>query len=124
MDLQKLLNQRRKRETSDFNIAELPDIYLGISAYMIQDGMRPVKNLYDMTAGLKFKNISHMLEAVKNCGTFILLKADNPYGLLGFYSPLRHHGEKEDLLKKETENLSKNQKGDTIYIIPSGNPFG
>lgn len=71
MDLQQLLNQRRKRKISDFNIAKLPDIYLGISAYMIQDGMYPVENIYNITVELKFKNISHMLEVVKNCVTFI-----------------------------------------------------
>lgn len=71
MDLQQLLNQRRKRKISDFNIAKLPDIYLGISAYMIQDGMYPVENIYNIAVELKFKNISHMLEVVKNCVTFI-----------------------------------------------------
>ncbi len=39
MDLQKLLNQWRRRKISDFNIAELLDIYLCISAYMSQDRM-------------------------------------------------------------------------------------
>ncbi|MGI6863361.1 hypothetical protein ACMYZ8_07370 [Bacteroides sp. KG156] len=76
MDLQKLLNQRRKRKISDFNIAELLDIYLSISTYMSQDRMRPVENIYNIATRLKFKNISHMPEAVKNCGTFISLKAE------------------------------------------------
>lgn len=110
MDLQKLLNQRRKRKISDFNIAKLPDIYLGISTYMIQDGMYPVENIYNTTIGMKFKNISHMLEVVKNCVTFIPLKADNPYGLLGFYSPLKHHGEEKDLSKKRDRKSVEKSK--------------
>lgn len=51
-----------------------------------------------------------MLEAVKNCVTFIPLKADNPYGLLGFYSPLKHHGEEKDLSKKRDRKSVEKSK--------------
>lgn len=88
LELQKTVGQWKSRKMTCATIAKLLDLMLGMPAYMDERGVYPMTNFYDLSLALRFKNVRVLTEAVRLCGTFGVLPADNVYGMEAFYSYL------------------------------------
>lgn len=113
-ELRKTIGQWKSCKITDATIAKLLDLYLGIPAYMADDGTYPVENFHDLSLSLRFRNTRYLVEAVRQCRSFGIVEGDNCYHMKSFYSPLWRTAKPDDgnladvQSKMQTDNIYNN----------------
>lgn len=120
-----LIRVWRSRKISDTIITKLLEMYFGIPGYMNEKGAYPIENLYDLSRSLRFRGTRHLVEAVQQCGSFVIEKADNPYSIKNIYSPvIQAQLCKTDLPANDLPNKMPNKMQTSNDIYNIYNPKG
>ncbi len=114
-ELQRTIRLWKSRKITDSLIPKLLELYLGLTAYMNDKRVYPIENFYDISNALKFRNTRCLIDAVKQCGSFVFESDDNGYGMKCFYSLFSNQEESPD--KMQSKLQSKMQSDDNIYNI-------
>ena len=100
--LRQVLGSWKRAGLSYAQIYKMQKLYLGVTAWMDQQGEYPRNNFYEVAKGLKFNSIVELVACVKRCKGFGFVwmskQHDKIDGLLGIFSELWHEpSEGEDI---------------------------
>lgn len=102
-EMQKITHQWKAQGITDSISLKLLDLYLGMPAFMNQEGIYPISNLYQICLSLKTIHTSDILTAIKRCKSFGMIWNEKQTDLLGFFTPVWHQ-EKPDTVSLPVSN--------------------
>ena len=106
--LKKMMHTWKSRNITDSTTTQLPELYLGLTAYMNSRKIYPQENFYEIRNSLQFSTTQALIEAMKRSQAFPFVTDPETGAVKAFGSPLYHetnseiHTEKDNGLSSQT----------------------
>ena len=106
--LKKMMHTWKSRNITDSTTTQLPELYLGLTAYMNSRKIYPQENFYEIRNSLRFSTTQALIEAMKRSQAFPFVTDPETGTVKAFGPPLYHetnseiHTEKDNGLSSQT----------------------
>lgn len=99
--LKKMMHTWKSRNITDSTTTQLPELYLGLTAYMNSRKIYPQENFYEIRNSLRFSTTQALIEAMKRSQAFPFVTDPETGAVKAFGSPLYHETNSEIRTEKD-----------------------
>lgn len=105
--LKKMMHTWKSRNITDSTTTQLPELYLGLTAYMNSRKIYPQENFYEIRNSLQFSTTQALIEAMKRSQAFPFVTDPETGAVKAFWSPLYHETNSEIHTEKDNGPASQ-----------------
>ena len=105
--LKKMMHTWKIRNITDSTTTQLPELYLGLTAYMNSRKIYPQENFYEIRNSLRFSTTQALIEAMKRSQAFPFVTDPKTGAVKAFGSPLYHETNSEIHTEKDNGPASQ-----------------
>ena len=105
--LKKMMHIWKSRNITDSTTTQLPELYLGLTAYMNSRKIYPQENFYEIRNSLQFSTTQALIEAMKRSQAFPFVTDPKTGAVKAFWSPLYHETNSEIHTEKDNGPASQ-----------------
>ena len=105
--LKKMMHIWKSRNITDSTTTQLPELYLGLTAYMNSQKIYPQENFYEIRNSLQFSTTQALIEAMKRSQAFPFVTDPETGAVKAFWSPLYHETNSEIHTEKDNGPASQ-----------------
>lgn len=105
--LKKMMHIWKSRNITDSTTTQLPELYLGLTAYMNSQKIYPQENFYEIRNSLRFSTTQALIEAMKRSQAFPFVTDPETGAVKAFWSPLYHETNSEIHTEKDNGPASQ-----------------
>lgn len=105
--LKKMMHIWKSRNITDSTTTQLPELYLGLTAYMNSRKIYPQENFYEIRNSLRFSTTQALIEAMKRSQAFPFVTDPETGAVKAFWSPLYHETNSEIHTEKDNGPASQ-----------------
>ena len=105
--LKKMMHIWKSRNITDSTTTQLPELYLGLTAYMNSRKIYPQENFYEIRNSLQFSTTQALIEAMKRSQAFPFVTDPETGAVKAFWSPLYHETNSEIHTEKDNGPASQ-----------------
>ncbi len=105
--LKKMMHTWKIRNITDSTTTQLPELYLGLTAYMNSRKIYPQENFYEIRNSLRFSTTQALIEAMKRSQAFPFVTDPETGAVKAFGSPLYHETNSEIHTEKDNGPASQ-----------------
>ena len=105
--LKKMMHTWKSRNITDSTTTQLPELYLGLTAYMNSRKIYPQENFYEIRNSLRFSTTQALIEAMKRSQAFPFVTDPKTGAVKAFGSPLYHETNSEIHTEKDNGPASQ-----------------
>lgn len=105
--LKKMMHTWKSRNITDSTTTQLPELYLGLTAYMNSRKIYPQENFYEIRNSLRFSTTQALIEAMKRSQAFPFVTDPETGAVKAFGSPLYHETNSEIHTEKDNGAASQ-----------------
>ena len=105
--LKKMMHTWKSRNITDSTTTQLPELYLGLTAYMNSRKIYPQENFYEIRNSLRFSTTQALIEAMKRSQAFPFVTDPETGAVKAFWSPLYHETNSEIHTEKDNGPASQ-----------------
>ena len=105
--LKKMMHIWKSRNITDSTTTQLPELYLGLTAYMNSRKIYPQENFYEIRNSLRFSTTQALIEAMKRSQAFPFVTDPETGAVKAFGPPLYHETNSEIHTEKDNGPASQ-----------------